>query len=220
MVITKSRRERIVLLANALAEIAPSTTRGKRFCVQKVAEESGLKACWKKQSNKRKDIAHLLNQVLRKYRRSPPEGQDVRDAANTPNSGPRWGAPAVHTCCPCHDPKTCYRRGELCGVVIHRAGGLGRLCPARRGSISTCSRCSFPVSLRLDLRMRYRFDHPSQANRQIHPAAPIPGRPVLSTLAFWLGPQKGFLATACGGEQLSVGRCIVGPCPNRCHVPV
>lgn len=71
MVITKGRREQIVSLAHALAEIAPSTTRGNGFCVQKVAEDMGLKACWKKQNNKRKDIAYLLEHVFRQYPRKP-----------------------------------------------------------------------------------------------------------------------------------------------------
>ncbi len=71
MRITQSRRRQIEALAHALAEIAPSTTRGKGFCVQKVAEDMGLKKLWKKQSNKRKDIAELLEQVFRQYPRKP-----------------------------------------------------------------------------------------------------------------------------------------------------
>src|SRR5581483_10670158 len=71
MRITKARREQIERLATALAEIAPSTSPGSGFCVRKVAYDMGLKDCWKKQKNKREDIAHLLENVMRRYPRKP-----------------------------------------------------------------------------------------------------------------------------------------------------
>lgn len=71
MRITKNRREQIERLAAALSEIAPSTSPGSGFCVQKVAEQMHLGACWKKQRNKTEDIAHLLENVFRKYPRKP-----------------------------------------------------------------------------------------------------------------------------------------------------
>jgi uncharacterized protein (TIGR02391 family) len=71
MRITKQRREQIGRLAAALAEIAPSTSPGAGFCVQKVADQMRLGDCWKKQRNKKEDIAHLLENVFRKYPRKP-----------------------------------------------------------------------------------------------------------------------------------------------------
>ncbi|GIW41859.1 MAG: hypothetical protein KatS3mg076_2436 [Candidatus Binatia bacterium] len=71
MRITKARREQIERLAAALAEIAPSTSPGTGFCVRKVADDMGLKDCWKKQRNKKADIAHLLENVIRRYPRKP-----------------------------------------------------------------------------------------------------------------------------------------------------
>lgn len=71
MRITKGRREHIERLAVALAEIAPSTSPGGGFCVRKVAEDMRLKDCWKKQRNKTAGIAHLLENVLRRYPRKP-----------------------------------------------------------------------------------------------------------------------------------------------------
>ncbi len=71
MRITRLRREQIDKLATALAEIAPSTSPGRSFCVRQVAEKMKLKDCWKKQRNKKEDIAHLLENVFRKYRRKP-----------------------------------------------------------------------------------------------------------------------------------------------------
>jgi len=71
MRITEARREQIEKLAAALAAIAPSTAPGSGFCVRKVARELGLKECWKKQRNKHADIAHLLENVLRRYPRKP-----------------------------------------------------------------------------------------------------------------------------------------------------
>ncbi|WP_459943123.1 hypothetical protein, partial [Deferrisoma palaeochoriense] len=71
MRITKARREQIERLAAALAEIAPSTSPGSGFCVRKVAYDMGLKDCWKKQRNKKADIAHLLEHAIRQYRRKP-----------------------------------------------------------------------------------------------------------------------------------------------------
>jgi hypothetical protein len=71
MRITKQRREQIERLAEALAEIAPSTSPGSGFCVRRIAHEMGLKDCWKKQKNKRADIAHLLENVMRRYPRKP-----------------------------------------------------------------------------------------------------------------------------------------------------
>lgn len=71
MRITKGRREQIERLAAALAEIAPSTSPGSGFCVRKVAHDMGLKDCWKKQKNKKADIAHLLENVMRRYPRKP-----------------------------------------------------------------------------------------------------------------------------------------------------
>jgi len=69
--ITRARREQIERVAAALAEIAPSTSPGDGFCVQRVAYDMGLKDCWKKQKNKKADIAHLLENVIRRYPRKP-----------------------------------------------------------------------------------------------------------------------------------------------------
>lgn len=69
--ITKARRQQIERLAAALAEIAPSTSPGSGFCVQKVARDMGLKDCWSKQQNKRADIAFLLQNVMRRHPRKP-----------------------------------------------------------------------------------------------------------------------------------------------------
>lgn len=71
MRITKARREHIERLAAALAEIAPSTAPGDGFCVKKVAWDMRLKDCWKKQRNKKADIAHLIQNVMRRYPRKP-----------------------------------------------------------------------------------------------------------------------------------------------------
>ncbi len=71
MRITKARREQIGRLATALAAIAPSTSPGTGFCVQKVAKQMRLADCWKKKRNKTEDIAHLLENVFRKYLRKP-----------------------------------------------------------------------------------------------------------------------------------------------------
>jgi len=71
MRITKDRREQIQRLAATLAEIAPSTSPGSGFCVQRVAEQMHLGKCWKKQRNKKEDIVHLLENVFRKYPRKP-----------------------------------------------------------------------------------------------------------------------------------------------------
>jgi hypothetical protein len=71
MRITKGRREQIGRLAAALDEIAPSTSLGSGFCVRKVAEDLGLKGSWRKQNNKKADIALLLERVLRRYPRKP-----------------------------------------------------------------------------------------------------------------------------------------------------
>jgi len=71
MRITKTRREQIERLATALAVIAPSTSPGRGFCVQKVAEQMRLSDCWKKQRNKKADIAFLLENVMRRYPRKP-----------------------------------------------------------------------------------------------------------------------------------------------------
>ncbi len=71
MRITRQRREQIERLAEALAEIAPSTSPGSGFCVRKVAHDMGLKDCWKKQKNKKADIAHLLENVMRRHPRKP-----------------------------------------------------------------------------------------------------------------------------------------------------
>jgi uncharacterized protein (TIGR02391 family) len=71
MRITRGRREQIERLAAALAEIAPSTSPGSGFCVRKVAEDMALKDCWRKQRNKKADIARLLENVLRRYPRKP-----------------------------------------------------------------------------------------------------------------------------------------------------
>ncbi len=69
--ITKARRAQIERLAAALGEIAPSTARGEGFSVQRVAEQMHLKKYWKKQKNKKADIAHLLEDVIRRYPRKP-----------------------------------------------------------------------------------------------------------------------------------------------------
>lgn len=69
--ITRARREHIEELATALASIAPSTSPGSGFCVRKIACGMRLKDCWKKQKNKKADIAHLLENVMRRYPRKP-----------------------------------------------------------------------------------------------------------------------------------------------------
>lgn len=71
MRITRQRREVIVQLADALAELAPATTPGKGFCVQRLAEEHGLKKCWTRGGNKRQMIARFLENVFRQYPRKP-----------------------------------------------------------------------------------------------------------------------------------------------------
>ncbi len=71
MRITKAKREQIEQLAAVLAEIAPSTSPGTGFCVLKVAEQMRLSDCWKKQQNKKADIAFLLENVMRRYPRKP-----------------------------------------------------------------------------------------------------------------------------------------------------
>ena len=71
MRITRQRRQVIEQLAGALAELAPSTTPGKGFCVQRVAEEHGLKKCWSHGGNKRQMIARFMEQVFRQYPRKP-----------------------------------------------------------------------------------------------------------------------------------------------------
>lgn len=71
MRITRQRREMIGQLANALAALAPATSRFKGFCVRNVAEEHGLKKYWKSGGNKRTMIALFLEEVLRQYSRKP-----------------------------------------------------------------------------------------------------------------------------------------------------
>lgn len=71
MRITRNRREVIEQLADALAVLAPATSRFKGFCVRNVAEEHGLKKCWKSGGNKRTMIARFLEEVFRQYPRKP-----------------------------------------------------------------------------------------------------------------------------------------------------
>ena len=71
MRITRQRREVIAQLADALAELAPATTPGKGFCVQRVAEDHGLKKCWTRGGNKRQMIARFLEKVFRQHPRKP-----------------------------------------------------------------------------------------------------------------------------------------------------
>jgi len=71
MRITASRRKTIEQLAERLAAIAPSTSPGSGFCVQRVAEGMGLQDCWRKQKNKKADIAYLLENTLRQYPQKP-----------------------------------------------------------------------------------------------------------------------------------------------------
>ena len=71
MRITRARREEIERLAEALSILAPATTPGKGFCVQRVAEQHGVKDCWKGGSNKRQMIARFLEEVFRQYPRKP-----------------------------------------------------------------------------------------------------------------------------------------------------
>src|SRR5690554_2828604 len=71
MHVTRQRREVLVQLADALAELAPATTLGKGFCVRKVAYEHGLKKCWKAGGNKRQMIARFLEETFRQYPRKP-----------------------------------------------------------------------------------------------------------------------------------------------------
>lgn len=71
MRITKARRILITELADLLAAIAPATTRGNGFCVQKVAIDHGDRTLWKDESNKRKSIARYLESLFRKYPNKP-----------------------------------------------------------------------------------------------------------------------------------------------------
>lgn len=71
MRVTQKRREMIAQLADGLAKLAPATTPGKGFCVRKVAEEHGLKKCWRGNGNKRQMIACFLEGVFRQYPRKP-----------------------------------------------------------------------------------------------------------------------------------------------------
>jgi uncharacterized protein (TIGR02391 family) len=71
MVITAGRRKTIDGLADKLAEIAPATTMGKGFCVKHVAQDMSLAECWVDKGNKRKRIAELLANVIRRYPRKP-----------------------------------------------------------------------------------------------------------------------------------------------------
>jgi len=71
MRITRQRREMIWQLADALAVLAPATSRFKGFCVQNVAEEYGLKEYWMFGDNKRTMIAKFLEKVFRWYPRKP-----------------------------------------------------------------------------------------------------------------------------------------------------
>jgi len=69
--ITRQRQEMIGHLADALAVLAPATSRFKGFCVRNVAEEHGLKKYWKPGGNKRTLIARFLEEVFRHYPRKP-----------------------------------------------------------------------------------------------------------------------------------------------------
>lgn len=71
MRITKGRRSQISAIAEALADISPATTRGNGFCVYKVAVDHGDKKLWKDKSNKKKSIAHYLEELFRKHPRKP-----------------------------------------------------------------------------------------------------------------------------------------------------
>jgi uncharacterized protein (TIGR02391 family) len=69
--ITASRRKLIWELACLLAEIAPATARGRGFCVYRIAEDKGLKKCWREASNKKKMLAGFLERVFRHYPQRP-----------------------------------------------------------------------------------------------------------------------------------------------------
>lgn len=71
MRITQQRREVIEQLADALALLAPATTLGRGFCVQRVAEAHNLKDCWEGGQNKRQMIERFLEKVFRQYPRKP-----------------------------------------------------------------------------------------------------------------------------------------------------
>lgn len=71
MRITEKRKKDIAKLAAGLADIAPATSPGNSFCVQQVAEQQGLKNCWKAGRNKRETIQALLENTLRRYPRKP-----------------------------------------------------------------------------------------------------------------------------------------------------
>lgn len=71
MRITKGRRKQIEAIAETLAEIAPATTRGNGYCVYKVAVDHGDKKLWRDKSNKKKSIAHYLEELFRKHPRKP-----------------------------------------------------------------------------------------------------------------------------------------------------
>ena len=72
MVITKARRKNIEDLATALAEIVPATSQSKKsFCVRNIAFERKHKELWKDKSNKKKTIAHYLENVIRQFKNLP-----------------------------------------------------------------------------------------------------------------------------------------------------
>jgi len=71
MRISKNRRTFIAQLAELLSTIAPATTLGSGFSVQKVAFDHGDKLLWKGKGNKRKMISHYLEGLFRKYPNKP-----------------------------------------------------------------------------------------------------------------------------------------------------
>jgi len=69
--VAKARRGQIEELAASLAEIAPSTSRRGGFCVRMVGFDMALKGCWKEHSNEKADMAHLLENALKRPPRKP-----------------------------------------------------------------------------------------------------------------------------------------------------
>ena len=71
MSITRARKEQILVLAGALAQIAPSTTYGDSFSMENLAKEWKLQKYFKKHRNKIIDITFFLENVIRHHPRMP-----------------------------------------------------------------------------------------------------------------------------------------------------
>jgi len=71
MRITRKRRETIQQLAESISDIAPATSYGSSFCLQQVAQGSGLGELWRPGANKRAMIVGFLERLFRRYPRRP-----------------------------------------------------------------------------------------------------------------------------------------------------